>query len=376
MMEESKQVPEDHLMILEDSHTLLNEIQNNQKEDPWAWWQQAGQIKNKYRETTCFYLSDTHQEVPLDKLMALYKWMADQLEKGIEKAEEYGQGLLPTYFVYEASKYETLGEKTPYGLEKVNVKEFKARALPAFLEGPARLLKISDPKKAKAIASKVKASGIYDPVLKMYKTSAPLDDEAIEIGRIRAFTPGWLERESVFLHMTYKYLLGLLKAGAYEAYMEAMASNLIPFLPAQRYGRPTTENSSFLASSRNPDSSVHGQGFVARLSGSTAEALQLWLLMFVGNKGVSLEEDQLVFRFEPVLPSYFFDSKGQVSFSLFGHTKVTYENPSRQATYGDNKVTATALVVDGKPQETPYLTGAQVDKLRRNKIQTIKVVFS
>ena len=63
------------------------------------------------------------------------------------------------------------------------------------------------------MATRVKASGIYDKALKMYKTSESLEALSMEYGRIRAFTPGWLERESVFLHMEYKYLLGLLKAG-------------------------------------------------------------------------------------------------------------------------------------------------------------------
>ena len=36
--------------------------------------------------------------------------------------------------------------------------------------------------------------------IKMYVTSVPLDDETIEIGRIRAFTPGWLERDVLYAY--------------------------------------------------------------------------------------------------------------------------------------------------------------------------------
>ena len=50
--------------------------------------------------------------------------------------------------------------------------------------------------------------------------NAPLKGEPHEIGRARAFTPGWLENESIWLHMEYKYLLGLLKAGLCEAFFE------------------------------------------------------------------------------------------------------------------------------------------------------------
>ena len=87
-------------------------------------------------------------------------------------------------------------------------------------------------------------------------------------GRVRAFTPGWLERESVFLHMEYKYFLGMLKAGLYDRFYEAVQDALIPYQKPEVYGRSILENSSFLASSANPDPSVHGQGFVARLSGA------------------------------------------------------------------------------------------------------------
>ena len=63
----------------------------------------------------------------------------------------------------------------------------------------------------------------------MYKTSASLEDAGNEIGRLRAFTPGWLERESVFLHMEYKYLYAVLKAGLYERFYEDLRTTLIPF---------------------------------------------------------------------------------------------------------------------------------------------------
>ena len=43
-------------------------------------------------------------------------------------------------------------------------------------------------------------------VLAMYKTSASIEGCSMEAGRCRAFTPGWQERENVFLHMEYKYI--------------------------------------------------------------------------------------------------------------------------------------------------------------------------
>ena len=41
------------------------------------------------------------------------------------------------------------------------------------------------------------------------------------------------------------------------------------------YGRPPIECSSFIATSAHPDKTIHGQGYLARLSGSTAEFLRL-----------------------------------------------------------------------------------------------------
>ena len=76
------------------------------------------------------------------------------------------------------------------------------------------------------MAAAVRASQLYDQKLGMYLTSVPLDAMGMELGRVRAFTPGWLERESVFLHMAYKYLLGLLKTGQDEAFWQAARTGL------------------------------------------------------------------------------------------------------------------------------------------------------
>ena len=101
----------------------------------------------------------------------------------------------------------------------------------------------------------------------MFKVNAPLESQSHEIGRARAFTPGWLENESIWMHMSFKYLWELQKAGLYEAFFEALKNHLPPFMDPQVYGRSPLENSSFIVSSAHPDESLHGNGFVARLSG-------------------------------------------------------------------------------------------------------------
>lgn len=198
----------------------------------------------------------------------------------------------------------------------------------------------------------------------MYKTSESLDDASMEIGRIRAFTPGWLERESIFLHMTYKYLLSLLDAKLYDSYFEEIKTNLVPFLSPDVYGRPTTENSSFIASDVNPDESLIGQGFVSRLSGSTAEAISMWVKMFIGDHGFSYDGDVLSFRFEPVLSSDFFDEQGQVSYTLFGNTKVVYLNESGKATFGQDRAKVIDIHLDGESINGNVIEGYEASKLR------------
>ena len=88
--------------------------------------------------------------------------------------------------------------------------------------------------------------------------------------------------------MTYKYILGLLKGGLYDEFYEEIKSNLVCFMDPDVYGRSTLENSSFIASSLNPNPSVRGQGFVARLSGSTAEMLSIWNAMMFGKICISI----------------------------------------------------------------------------------------
>ncbi len=72
-------------------------------------------------------------------------------------------------------------------------------------------------------------SDLYDEKLSMYKVNASLQNASFELGRARAFTPGWLENESIWLHMEYKYLLELIRNGMYEAFFEDFHKAAIPF---------------------------------------------------------------------------------------------------------------------------------------------------
>ena len=117
---------------------------------------------------------------------------------------------------------------------------------------------------------------------------------------------------------------------------------------ATTYGRPLTECSSFIASSAFPDPGIHGTGFLARLSGSTAEFMDIYKLMFMGPSPFYLNKNKEVeFQLTPALPTWLFvdesadgdamyDEDGQyiVSFKLFGKIMVTYHNPDANDIYG------------------------------------------
>src|SRR5699024_6245089 len=138
-----------------------------------------------------------------------------------------------------------------------------------------------------------------------------------------------LENESIFLHMEYKYLLEILKAGLYEEFYEDIETMLIPFLDPKIYGRNILENSTFIARSANPDPSTHGRGYVARLSGSTVEFLNIWKEMFIGSGPYKYDsnKNELIFYLSPRLKHEFFDEEGNIQFKLFSQIEVTYKNP-------------------------------------------------
>jgi hypothetical protein len=133
--------------------------------------------------------------------------------------------------------------------------------------------------------------------------------------------------------MEYKYLLEVLRAGLYTEFFEDFRATLVPFLEPQTYGRSPLENSSFLVSSAHPDPSLHGAGFVARLSGSTAEFLSMWQIMLTGIQPFVMRDNQLYLSFKPSLPGWLFTTDGTLSFKFLGHSTVTYHNPSRHNTF-------------------------------------------
>ena len=170
----------------------------------------------------------------------------------------------------------------------------------------------------------VKESDLYDEKLKMYKVNASLSSASYELGRAVAFMSGWLENESIWLHMEYKYLLELVRSGLYREFYEDFRNAVIPFLNPEVYGRSIYENSSFLVSSKYPNKALHGKGYVARLNGSTIEFISMWKRMMFGAHVLDMKDDELIFASQPAIPQYLIPQSGCVSAMLFGNVEVTY----------------------------------------------------
>ncbi|MNW31218.1 hypothetical protein D3C74_81270 [compost metagenome] len=317
---------------------VYEQSQTRQERD-YTFWSTISEAREAYRLAIRWGFAGAEEALELTRIQLMLTKAERKLHEGMKRALDIGQGLYPTYFYYEAAQYELRTDES--GRNQIEIKAFKRHDLPHFLEGPVRALKVKQsPISPQELHRNIRNSGLYDDALGMYKVNESLDGQPFELGRSRAFTPGWLENESIFMHMEFKYLLECLRNGLYEEFFADMQRALPPFMDAAVYGRSTLENSSFIASSANPDESLHGTGFIARLSGSTAEFLHMWLYMMMGEKPFRYDDDRLTFQLAPKLPGWLFDSEGTLSFRLLGSCEVTYIRANRQNTFSQNTLAA------------------------------------
>ena len=283
-----------------------------------SFWNRINDVKEMYRDKTFSGISGKKMIFTSENLAEVLEGFLAIVKRGIAKAVKLGGGICPTYFTYEVPQYEVTAE----GIRPL---AFTVKPVPYFLEGPVRYLKLNEDKETKrALYEHVKNSDLYDTKLSMYKVNASLKDASFELGRARAFTPGWLENESIWLHMEYKYLLELLRSGLYTEFFEDFHKAAIPFLDPKVYGRSIYENSSFIASSKNPNKAYHGKGFVARLSGSTIEFISMWKLMMFGAHIFTVKDGELAFAPEPAVPAYLIPENGILETTLLSGVKVNY----------------------------------------------------
>ena len=334
--------------------------------DNFDYWDTATTAKEEYREKTKLGIGGEEVAFKPEEITGFLNKVIARCTGAAEKVLKlYGNYF--TYFINEAAEYEKIGKE-------LKIKKFNQRPLPLFLEGFVHALKVEQDKH---IPELVRKSPLYDKKLKMFKVNAPLAETSLEIGRARVFTPGWLENESIWLHMEYKYLLELLKAGCYQDFFSAFKTTLVPFMNPKTYKRSILENSSFIVSSANPNKENHGRGFVARLSGGAAEFIDIWLIMMTGKKIFSVDEKGLLtFKLAPILPAWLF-KQGKLSFRLFGEIEVLLLNPKKKNTFGQDGVKPIGykLSLDGNEVEisSPLIKEPYSKLIRERKVSRIVV---
>jgi hypothetical protein len=353
-------------------------------------WHRCSRIRETYREKIRFNPSFDLRTVKGSALKELLEGIYRRAAEAVEKSIDPKTGLIHTYFQNEPVDYELVGKPRDYKCltseDKVlckNVFKFKQKAMPLFLEGQVHRLRLVDSKeKAHEVYKSLRNSPVFDKELEMYKLNECLNSCGDEIGRARTFSRGWFENESIWLHMSYKYLLELVRAGLYEDFYADARTMLVPFMDPAVYGRSVLENSSFIASSACPDPNARGRGFVARLSGSTAEFIHIWQLLTIGKMPFVLENGQLNFRLCPALPADWFTEDDQkvrycgkevtipensLACSLFGNILLVYHNESRRDTFGIEPVLPSRYVFDSELEFVERQVGGQTALNVRNR---------
>lgn len=334
----------------------------------FEYWDKTTSLREDLRAAYQDHGESHRESLPLVHFLAFLQEMDQVLSDGLARAKAEGKGILPSYLIYRVASYEKSNHINHLGYPTVKVTSFQLETIPPFLEASARALKLADGTFKKEDYERIKASDLYDSELHFYKTCAAIDDAPFEIGRVHAFTKGWLERECNFLHMDYKYLLGLLENGLYEDFYSEIKTNWVMNMDPMVYGRNPVEASSFIVPTCNPDISKHGRGYFARLTGANAEFLNMVVLLFAGKAIFSYEKNVLRFHLDPKLSKDFFDEKGDASFLLFGKTKIVYHNPKHLDCYRGVK-----LVYHVHGQSVSEIRGASAEDIRDGKVDQVEV---
>ena len=407
------------LLVFEELHTFIRELNNaiekrlasEDANSALVFWDESHTLKEIYRAQTRLGIHGRERPMSLGQVKGFLKNCLRLLEAIFENTPLdrlfNSTGVPYTYFVNEVTDYRFLLDDQGVQLESksgyplVEPNGFKQRSLPLFLEGPMHWIRVF-PEQGRPIFEAVKRSGLYDAQLQMYKVCESLKQETFEIGRIKSYARGWIENESIYTHMEYKWLLALLRSGLYDEFFEEIRRTLTPFLDPAAYGRSTLENSSFIVSSVFPDPRLHGQGFQPRQSGVTCEMLHLWTIMAAGERPFFLDENRrLRLRLQPILPNWLFTTadgryrywdneegwikvfipKNCFAFKLIGKTLVVYHNKARQATFGKDGARVAAYTLKYRNGTLLTSSGDSLDTslamdVRDGRVYRIDVILS
>jgi hypothetical protein len=393
--------------------TMEKRLNSKNREKSLTYWEESNRLKERYREKTKMGISGLERKMTVTELKLFLdnclKLIGEIFKPENRKKIFHKNGVPCTYFINEVEEYEPIWKdrkkKMPAlsssGNPLVNAKKFRQTPVALFLEGPVHLLKVHR-ELNRQIYEGVKKSRLYDRKLEMYKCCEPLQKEPFEIGRIRAYASGWLENESIYLHMEYKWLLEVLRSGLHREFYRDIKTALVPFLDPEKYGRSILEGGSFIVGSAFPDEKLHGRGFQPRLSGTTCEMLHIWTLMVAGENPFFLnEKGQLTLKLQPALPGWFFtrekrtcryyNKKGRLkkvvipknafAFKFIGKTLVIYHNQKRKDTFGKGGVKIISYRLKYDDGKEKIVSGATLETslaldVREGRVERIDAIFS
>jgi hypothetical protein len=401
-------VPDELLKMVSSVNSALDDLDASGFEDSeelsfdvppelFNYWDVVAAAREDYRNDVQYYFSGNETSIPAEEMLTmLNRWIA-QVELGMDRAMKiasYGDGddghtgIAPCYFSFDITEWQKNGNKNDVGLPLVNALAMRVGRFPLFLEGPVRYMKtIQDDKAAmKDMYERVMSSGLRDEKLNMYFLSASLKGQSYDMGRMMAFSPGWLENQSIWTHMSFKYYLQLLRGKLYKEFFEEMrGGGMMPFMDPDVYGRSLMECSSFMASSAFPDPSMHGRGFLARLSGSTAEFMSMYKLMFLGPEPFFLNDSgDVEMKLVVALPEWLFgdeenagteddDGNLTINFMLFGKIPVTYHKSVEGDLFGVN---AKGYLIKMKDGSAVHVDGPSIPTEAAVAIRRVKSVES
>lgn len=371
----------------------------------FRYWDSANTVKERYRDQTRLGVSGLTVDLSFREIrgfLADAETLLDATFRRPTRAQVMSPGGVPyTYFLNEIVKHRPLSRRNHQGFPLVKALGFRQRPVKLFLEGAVHWMK-DRPEEAADIYRAVRRSGVFDRKLAMYKTCEDMTGETTELGRsVGAYPRGWMENESIYLHMHYKYLLEVLRAGLYAEFWKDARTGLIPFLDPAVYGRSTLEGASFVVSSAYPDERFHGRAFQPRLSGMTTEFISMWILALVGSQPFRVATNgNLTLTLEPRLPDWLFterqttrryhdplDGWGEVSvpkdalaFKLLGRVLVVYRNPRRRPTWGARGVQPIAYRLEYRSGQVVELgcatvAGAHAEAVREGAVRRIDVTL-
>ncbi|HPP87459.1 MAG TPA: hypothetical protein PLM75_06330, partial [bacterium] len=383
-------------------------LKSKSKNKKYEYWLASHTLKDNYRNITKFGVNGIEKKISFRELNKtarnFLKFITGIYSKENQSKVFDKNGIPYTYLVNKVMKFKYLTDKKGMLLKHktgnplVMPESFKQSPLPLFLEGPVHYYK-AHPEKAPAVYKAVRNSAMFDKKLKMYKVCESLENAPFEIGRVKAWGAGWIENESVYTHMEYKYILETLKSGLYEQFYKDIQTMLTPYIPTEMYARSPFENVSFIVSSAFPDKKMHGRGLQPRLSGVTGEMIDIWIHLAAGSQPFYVDTDnKLIFKPQPVLKSEFFNTRksefllaegdkkisiklpaDSLAFKLLGNTIAIYSNPRRKNTFGKNRVvpvkynfcykgSSKIINIDGAELREPYSRD-----LRSGKISVIEI---